>query len=101
VDGGILWRGLIPTRDEDALGIGAVYARVSKDIKRAERLDAQVNGTVYDKFSSHETVLEAFYTLQLAKWWTVQPDVQWIIHPGGSGAIDDALVVALRTSLVF
>ena len=101
VDGGILWRGLIPTRDEDALGIGAVYARVSKDIKRAERLDAQVNGTIYDKFSSHETVLEAFYTLQLAKWWTVQPDVQWIIHPGGSGAIDDALVVALRTSLVF
>jgi porin len=101
VDGGLLWRGLIPTRDADALGLGAAYARISNDIRRAERLDAQVNGTVYERFSSHETVLEAFYSLQLAKWWTVQPDVQWIIHPGGSSAVDDALVVALRTSLVF
>lgn len=101
VDGGIVWRGIIPTRDEDAFGVGAIYARISKDIHRAEMLDATTNGTVYEKFSTHETVLEAFYTVQLAKWWMVQPDVQWIIHPGGSGAVADAVVVALRTELVF
>jgi porin len=101
VDGGLTWQGMIPTRDEDILGIGATYARLSKDIRRREELDAATNGTVYEKFSTHETVVEAFYLVQLAKWWTVQPDVQWIIHPGGTGAVDDALVVALRTSLVF
>ena len=101
VDGGITWQGLIPTRDHDLLGVGAAYARISKDIVRAERLDAMTNGTEYGKFSSHETVLEAFYMVQLAKWWVVQPDVQWIIHPGGNGSVRDAVVVALRTSLVF
>ena len=101
VDGGAVWQGLIPTRDDDLLGVGAVYARLSKDIRRAEMLDAATNGTIYDKFSTHETVLEAFYTVQLAQWWTLQPDVQWIIHPGGNGSVTDAFVVALRTSLVF
>ncbi|MGZ8939170.1 MAG: carbohydrate porin [Limisphaerales bacterium] len=101
VDGGVVWQGLIPTRDEDLLGLGAVYARLSKDIRRAEMLDAATNGTVYEKFSTHETVFEAFYTVQLAQWWTLQPDVQWIIHPGGSGSGTDAVVVALRTSIVF
>ena len=100
-DGGMSWQGLIPTRDEDFLGIGAAYARVSSDIRRTEELDASVNGTEYDAFSSHETVLEAFYMLQLSKWWTVQPDVQWIFNPGGNETIPDAVVLTLRTSLAF
>ena len=101
VDGGVTWQGMIPSREEDTLGIGATYARLAKDIRRREELDAVTNGTVYEKFSTHETVIEAFYLVQLAKWWTLQPDVQWIIHPGGTGAAEDAVVVALRTSLVF
>jgi len=31
----------------------------------------------------------------------VQPDAQWIIHPGGSRAIDNALVIGLRTIVAF
>jgi len=31
----------------------------------------------------------------------VQPDVQWIIHPGGSDEQHDALVIGLRTQIVF
>jgi porin len=92
---------MIPTRDEDIFGLGATYARIAKDIGRAEELDAVANGTVYEKISTHETVVEAIYLVQLTDWWTLQPDVQWIIHPGGSGAVEDALVVALRTSFVF
>ncbi|HEX7860051.1 MAG TPA: carbohydrate porin [Verrucomicrobiae bacterium] len=100
-DGGLTWRGMIPSRDEDIFGIGGVYARISRDIRRAEKLDAATNGTVYPAFSNHETVLEGFYQIQLAKWWTLQPDVQWIFNPGGNESVPDAVVVALRTSLVF
>ena len=92
---------MIPSRDEDMAGLGVVYARISRDIVRRERLDANVNGTEYSAYSSHETVLEAFYTLQIAKWWTVQPDVQWIFNPGGRESVPDAVVATLRTSLVF
>lgn len=101
VDGGLTWQGLIPTRNEDVAGMGIVYARISRDIVRRERLDAEVNGTEYPAYSSHETVLEAFYTLQLAKWWTVQPDVQWIFNPGGNESVPDAVVAIIRTSVVF
>ena len=99
-DGGFTYQGLIPGRDADILGIGAVYARVSRDIRDAERLDARVNGTVYSGLSDHETVLEAFYAIQLTKWWTVQPDFQWIFNPGAAGRTD-AVVVGVRTSIVF
>jgi porin len=100
-DGGLVWQGLIPTRDEDVFGVGGVYARVSRDIRRSEELDAEVNGTEYPAFSSHESVLEAFYTVKLADWWTLQPDVQWIFNPGGNESVPDAVVLALRTSVVF
>jgi porin len=101
VDGGLTWEGMIPTRDDDILGLGIAYARISRDIVRRERLDSETNGTQYPAYSSHETVLEGFYTLKLNPWWTVQPDVQWIFNPGGNESVPDAVVAILRTSLVF
>ena len=100
VDGGFTYRGLLPARPEDQIGIGTVYARVSRDVRESEQLDASVNGTSYAGYSNHETVLELFYSLQLTPWWIVQPDVQWIFNPGGRAG-SDALVLGLRTALVF
>jgi porin len=100
-DGGFNYQGLLPGRDADIVGIGVAYARISRDIRRSERLDAAINGTFYSGFSEHETVLEAFYSLELNKWWTVQPDFQWIFNPGGTGANPDAVVIGLRTMIVF
>jgi porin len=57
-----------------------------------------------------DAVIEVTYQTQIAPWWTVQPDLQVILHPGGNSldptlaaprAIPDALVIGLRTSLVF
>ena len=101
VDGGITVQGMIPTRDDDVAGVAAAYARISRDLRRAEQLDAEVNGTEYPGFSDHETVLEAFYTIQLAKWWTLQPDFQWVFNPGGNSSSSDAIILGVRTSLVF
>lgn len=100
VDGGVTYRGLLPARPDDQIGIGAVYARVSRDVRDSEQLDAYVSGTRYSGYSDHESVLELFYSLQLNRWWIVQPDVQWIFNPGGGGG-SDALVLGLRTALVF
>jgi porin len=52
-------------------------------------------------------VLELTYQAVLAPWLVVQPDVQYVFHPGGGGArsadpaatIPDALVIGLRTTL--
>lgn len=100
-DFGLSWAGPIPGRDDDTLGVGFVHARLSRDVRAFERLDAEVNGTSYEAYSDPESVLECFYNVQLTKWWTVRPDVQWIFNPGGSAAVADAVVVGLRTSIVF
>ena len=46
-------------------------------------------------------VLEATYRIALAPWWTVQPDVEYIINPGGVGGRGDALVGTVRLQVDF
>jgi porin len=46
-------------------------------------------------------VLEATYQAELAPWMTIQPDIQYIINPGGQSSIDNALVIGCRASILF
>jgi hypothetical protein len=58
-----------------------------------------------------ETVVELTYQHQATPWWMLQPDLQFIInpgggipdprHPGSSSAIPDATVIGLRSSVKF
>ena len=58
-----------------------------------------------------EAAVELTYKMQLTKSWSFQPDLQYIIHPGGnipdpvitSGAvpIPNAFVIGARTLLRF
>jgi porin len=56
---------------------------------------------------SGETMIEMMYQAQLAKWWTLQPELQYIIRPGGGvlnaddGVRADAWVISLRSTLNF
>jgi porin len=46
-----------------------------------------------------EMVLEATYQCELAPHLIVQPDVQYIIQPGGTGRIPDALVLGVQVAV--
>ena len=94
-DTGINYTGLIPGRDEDTFGVGLAFVRISDDVRRAER--AAGAGIISD----YELALEVTYEFLLTSWWSVQPDFQWIQHPGGSRALDDAFVLGLRTRITF
>jgi porin len=60
---------------------------------------------------SGETVFEVSYIAQIAPWWTVQPDFQYIVKPGGHvsrdeedlslGVIPGAYVLGVRTTVTF
>lgn len=93
-DSGLTYKGLIPTRDDDTLGVGFAYAQLTSGAK-----DAAVNeGSVGVR---SEMVLEATYQAQITKWLSVQPDLQFIIHPGGTQDLDNALVIGGRLSVTF
>jgi porin len=94
VDGGFNFTGFIPGRANDCAGLGVARSHVSKDFSESQV--AQGNPP-----SSAETVIEATYKIQLAPWWTLQPDFQYIINPSGVDGSNNATVLGLRTIVNF
>ena len=94
VDSGFNFSGFVPGRDSDVFGLGVARSHVSSDFS-----DADV--AVRNPGSTAETVIEATYKAQLAPWWSVQPDVQYIITPSGMEGSSNAFVIGLRTSVAF
>jgi porin len=99
-DGGLSYKGLFPTRDDDMLGVGASYTRFGDSARGASR-DANFFSGVGGPTLDEEMIIEVSYQAVLAPWWSVQPDLQVILHPGGSALYDDALVLGLRSILSF
>jgi porin len=50
---------------------------------------------------AYEIALEAGYRFQITKFAYVQPNVQWIINPGGTGNIPNALVLGAQMNVTF
>jgi porin len=91
---GIVYRGLIPTRNKDVTMLGLVYGNFSDDY--ANTIAATGNGS-----PTYEIALEAGYRFQFNKFAYVQPNLQWIINPGGTGNIPNALVLGAQVSVTF
>ena len=110
VDGGFNYKGLIPGRDDDVAGLGIGYARISDAASGLDREANFFNGT-HRPVRDHEMALELTYRAQVTPWWTLQPDLQFIAHPGGhvsdpadptgNRAIRDALILGVRTGISF
>lgn len=100
VDGGLVWKGLIPSRDYDTLAIAGSYLRISDDIRDGQRA---ANSVLPGAFvvGDYEAVIELNYKAQIAAWWTLQPSLQYAMHPGGSSEIENAWVLVLTTTLRF
>lgn len=108
IDGGLVFKGIIPGRDYDTLGFGASYLKISDEVSRAQRAINQVLPPTVPKLveADYEAVLEVNYKLQLAAWWTLQASVQYVMHPGGRAAassdtIPNAWFLGLQTTLRF
>ncbi len=109
VDAGLNAKGLVPGRASDNLALGLAWARASQGV-------TQYDGVIHGAYPDYpvrdaETVVELTYQAAVAPWWTLQPDIQYVIHPN-LGAEDpatpavaqripDALVLGLRTLVKF
>jgi porin len=101
-DAGIVFTGMVPRRPDDVFGIGFAYTGVSNN---ASAFDRESGLSV---IRNHETLLEITYTAEIKPGWTLQPDLQYIVNPGGhvpndteSGAVGNATVLGLRTTINF
>ena len=52
-------------------------------------------------FAESEKVLEIAHRFQVTPWSYFQPDVQYVIDPGGTGDIADAVVIGAQMGVTF
>lgn len=83
---GAQYRGLVPTRDDDVLGIGFAQGKVVPDAGYNE---------------DHESVLEVYYNLAVTRWLNISPSIQYVWNPGGNKGVGDATVIGIRVHVAF
>ena len=91
-----LWRG----RDKDLCGLAMSYTRFGDSARGYDR-DADRFQHLRDPVRDEEVVIEASYQAVLTPWYSLQPDTQIIIHPGGTSGFPTALVLGLRSVVTF
>lgn len=84
-NGGAVWQGPFGARSNDTLALG--FAR----------------GWFSDSLAgqSTETVLECAYNWYVNDVLTLTPNVQYVVTPGGTGNIDDALILGLLSYITY
>ena len=104
VDAGISYKGLLPGRPDDTFGVSGAYTRVSPDVS----LQDQLSGAA-PLVRDYSGLIEATYQYVVAPGFSLQPDFQYLIHPGAHGVaipnlafnepIHDAAVFGLRATV--
>lgn len=81
---GTQYTGLINGRDEDLFGIGVGQGILADEYDRVH------------EGGDRETVYEMYYSVQVAPWLIISPDLQYITNAGGDSNDGDAFVAGLR-----
>jgi porin len=90
--GGLTLTAPFPSRAEDQVGLAVAAARNGSHYERAQAAAGA-------PAAPGEMTLELTYMAQLASYLVAQPDVQYVIHPGGTGALANAIVSGVRVSI--
>ncbi|MCW5890349.1 MAG: carbohydrate porin [bacterium] len=99
-DAGIVWRGLVPGRADDVLVVGGMYGTFSDALADTQRI-RRAQGRRLDPPQSWEAVVELGYWIQVTGWLQIQPDLQYVARPGGTGAIRNALALGAQVVVTY
>lgn len=83
---GFHYTGLIKGRDEDILGLAINNLNIAKNYRNENPSENL----------SDEKVIELTYSAHINDFLTIHPDLQYVIKPGGSASVKNALVGILR-----
>ncbi len=86
---GIAIRGLLAGRPDDQFGIALASVHSGNEWRAALRAAGAAP-------AASETNLELTWRAPLADWLTLQPDIQYVWHPGADASLGDGLALGLR-----
>ncbi len=110
VNSGITLKAPFEGRDNDTVGLGFGYGRLSGGVTALNGDTVNFGGPAwYTPIRTEETFIEATYQYQIAPWWNVQPDFQYVFRPGGgipnpnnpTQRVGDEAVFGARTTITF
>ena len=90
---GFNYKGLFPSRGQDHTMLHFIYGNLTRDYARKVRLAGGGD-------PGSEKVIEVAHRFQIRRWTYFQPNVQWVIDPGGTGRIP-AVVIGAQMGLTF
>ena len=109
IDAGLTFKGLLPGRELDILGVGTSFGRIGY-ARRLDRDEVQFTG-IQRPVRDYEAVVEITYEARIAPWFLLQPDLQLVFRPGGYTSapppapigqpIPNALVIGIRSGITF
>lgn len=109
-DAGATFKGLLDGRPQDVAGLAFAYGRISPVAVASDRDKLALGGSP-TPIRDFEATIELTYQISITDQWRLQPDLQYVIHPGGhisnpmnpsgASAIPNAFVLGLRTVLKF
>ncbi|WP_046786239.1 carbohydrate porin [Pseudomonas putida] len=104
---GAIYKGLFDARPKDDIGIAISEVHVNPAYRKNAALTNLVNGIEdyddpnYLPVQQTEYNAELNYGLHVTDWLTVRPNLQFVRHPGGVTAVDDAWVGGLKVQATF
>ncbi|PNE10374.1 MAG: carbohydrate porin [Beijerinckiaceae bacterium] len=108
-EAGVNFMGLWDKRPDDRFGLAESFSQLSPSLRELDLEKAFFEKTALP-LRDYELVVELTYQAQIVAGWTIQPDFQYIFHPGGGvidplnrfvGRIPDAAVFGVRTQISF
>jgi len=88
---GLIYKGILPNRPDDTAAFQVVYAQYSRNLAAGQTVNPQ----------RYEMVFEWTYKAMITKFAYIQPDIQFIVNPGGGNNLDNALVIGWQSGLTF
>lgn len=97
---GVQYKGLFGRRPNDVMGFAVGTSHVNSRVAAGERLlDETAGGHI--PVQSSEYVAEIFYGWTPWPYMTLRPNVQCVLHPGGSNVYENDVVIGLKTTIKF
>lgn len=98
--GGWLLQGTFGHWNDDFLAMALAYVRTNSRLTQfQEDRDTIRPGSV--GIQTYGSILEIDYGARITPWFLIQPNLQYLINPGGAGKIPNALVLGIHTDVTF
>lgn len=108
LEGGLISSGMVPARPLDQFGAVFLYSHISNRARGLDRDQLLFSLQPYP-LRNYELSFEMMYAASVVPGWTLQPNIQYVIHPSGNvpdpnrpftaEPVKNALILGIRSTL--